>query len=204
MSLLFERSIPLNLRFICTFQDLPPLPFFPPHLGIKHSCDLTAWQQHITVLYNHCMSAQSLWHYQDILSRAQPSIYVWWYSKLGPNLLSPLPSSIYSNLLNDQVCSPQFCALVSHFLPSPSHRIWPFISSSGKISEEKGTLAVGSLGLVLLGFYVSCSAGCQSGPCQVQSFCIYQSDICHVPILPVPFLVRKRNAENKGKKEVIK
>lgn len=126
---------------------------------------------------------------------------VWPYSKLGPNPLPPLPSSIYSTLLKDKIHS-LFC-----HISCPHHLA--FTSSSGKSSEEKGTLAVKSLGLVLLVFYTSWAAGCQPGPCQVQSFCVGSSASIHQASLMLPsflflFWWEKRNAENEDKKEVIK
>lgn len=119
------------------FPRYPSPTVFPPHLEIQYSCDLTAWQQHITVLYNDCVSAQSFWHLsRNPFKSSGPYLWVWPYSKLGPNPLPLLPPSIYSTLLKDQIRSPQFRSVVSHFLPSPSCRIWAFTSSSGVKKRE--------------------------------------------------------------------
>lgn len=176
------------------FPRYPSPTVFPPHLEIQYSCDLTAWQQHITVLYNDCVSAQSFWHLsRNPFKSSGPYLCVWPYSKLGPNPLPLLPPSIYSTLLKDQIRSPQFRSVVSHFLPSPSCRIWAFTSSSGVKKREH---------LLWDPWVWSCwsstyhgqqgPAGallCPELPCRF--FSIYPSDISHVPILPIPFLVRK-------------
>lgn len=114
---------------------------------------------------------------------------VWPYSKLGPNPLPPLLSSIYSTLLKDKIRS-LFC-----HISCPHHLA--FTSSSGKSSEEKGTLAVKSPGSGLAGLlHIMGSrvpAGALPSPELLCWFlCIYPSGISYAPILPIPSLVRKK------------
>lgn len=169
--------------------------FLPSQPEIQYSWDFTAWKQHILGLHKHHVSVLSFWHYQEILPRAQPCTYV---CDPIPNSRTqspaPLPLVSVPTLLKD-LFSPTRVSGAT-FLALTISQNWSISSQHRKEQWGEGNISHGILGLVLLVFSVSWAAGWQPGPCWVQSFFwIYSSDIPHVSILPISFLVRKKKMQ---------